>query len=138
MISRPVPRRAAFLLCACSLLVVGGFGRSAGDEPGSKQEPAAKREPAAKAPPLDPLSPEAEKAAQDLQQRLPAGSEARLMLDEILKGKRLGPNDGWFRTAVAQTRFTWKDLAKRYDANHDGKITPEEVQAWDNKIKGKK
>src|SRR5438045_3848838 len=39
-------------------------------------------------------------------------------LDEytaILQGTGLGPNDGWHRRAVAQTRFDWKSVSKRLD-----------------------
>ena len=30
------------------------------------------------------------------------------MYTDILQGSQLGPNDGWFRRAVAQTRFGWE------------------------------
>jgi hypothetical protein len=53
------------------------------------------------------------------------------MLADILQGSQLGPNDGWFRTAVAQTRFDWKATSERLDRNRDGKITREEFAGAD-------
>ena len=83
--------------------------------------------PAPDAPPeeLEPLTPEAQAAADDLQESLPPDSEARAMLDGILAGSRLGPGEGWFKVAVSQTRFGW-EYARRYDADGDGKIAPDE------------
>src|SRR4051812_42151891 len=37
------------------------------------------------------------------------------MLVDILQGSQLGPGDGWFRRAVAQTRFDWKSTRDRLD-----------------------
>src|SRR4051794_23684246 len=37
------------------------------------------------------------------------------MLADILQGSQLGPEDGWFRRALAQTRFDWKSTARRLD-----------------------
>ncbi len=48
------------------------------------------------------------------------------MYTDILKGSQLGPNDGWFRRAVAQTKFDWKATRKRFDRNNDGRIAPQE------------
>jgi thiol-disulfide isomerase/thioredoxin len=48
------------------------------------------------------------------------------MYIDILKGSDLGPNDGWFRTAVAQTRFDWKKTSARLDKSKDGKIEKSE------------
>jgi hypothetical protein len=53
------------------------------------------------------------------------------MLADILQGSQLGPNDGWFRTAVAQTRFDWKATAERFDRNRDGRIAREEFPGSD-------
>lgn len=44
------------------------------------------------------------------------------MMVDILQGSQLGPSDGWFRTAVAQTRYNWDATRERLDANHDGAI----------------
>jgi hypothetical protein len=80
------------------------------------------------APPMpeEELSPEAQEIVSGLKARLPEGAEARLMLDAILDGSQLGPGEGWFRTAVSQTRFTWDTVRRRYDANEDGKIAAAE------------
>jgi len=44
------------------------------------------------------------------------------MYTDILQGSQLGPNDGWFRRAKAQTRFDWNATRKRFDRDGDGKI----------------
>ena len=46
------------------------------------------------------------------------------MASAILKGDDLGPGTAWFHPA--RSRYGWKWLAERMDANHDGAITPEE------------
>ncbi len=48
------------------------------------------------------------------------------MLTAIARGSDMGPGEGWFHSG--QTRYGWKWLAARYDANHDGKITREEFK----------
>jgi hypothetical protein len=53
------------------------------------------------------------------------------MYTDILQGSQLGPNDGWFRRAVAQTRFTWDAARKKYDRDGDGKIARSEFQGSD-------
>jgi Ca2+-binding EF-hand superfamily protein len=73
-----------------------------------------------------PLSPEAQQVADDLTARLPADSEARAMLDHILSGSRLGPGEGWFALAQAQTRFGWEYVQKVYDVDSDERITADE------------
>jgi AhpC/TSA family/EF hand len=50
--------------------------------------------------------------------------EAIEMLSAIVAGGDMGPNSAWFHPA--QSRYSWKWLAERYDKNGDGKITPEE------------
>lgn len=57
---------------------------------------------------------------------------ARVMLDDILKGRRLGPDDGWFRVASSQTRYEWSSLATRYDQNSNEKIERAEFPGGDN------
>lgn len=81
--------------------------------------------------PGDELTPEAQQAAQTLRAQLSADSEAILMLDDILQGKVLGPEDGWFRVALSQTRYDWKTVASRYDGNADGKIDNQEFGGWE-------
>jgi hypothetical protein len=74
------------------------------------------------------LGPEAQKVADLLKSSLPPDSEARAMLDDIVQGSRLGPQDGWFRKAVSQTRFDWDAVQKKYDANKDGRIEAAEFR----------
>jgi thiol-disulfide isomerase/thioredoxin len=56
----------------------------------------------------------------------PNPPESVAMLVDILKGSQLGPNDGWFKTAVAQTRYGWNATRERLDRDGDGRITPQE------------
>jgi hypothetical protein len=53
------------------------------------------------------------------------------MLVDILGGSQLGPEDGWFRKAVAQTRHDWKSVAARLDRDHDGHIARNEFSGSD-------
>lgn len=53
------------------------------------------------------------------------------MYTDILQGSQLGPNDGWFRRAVAQTRFGWDATRKRYDRDGDGKVERKEFPGDD-------
>lgn len=48
------------------------------------------------------------------------------MYIDILQGSQLGPQDGWFRRALAQTRFDWDSIRKRYDHNGDARVSREE------------
>lgn len=48
------------------------------------------------------------------------------MLVDILQGSQLGPEDGWFRRAVAKSRFGWDATRDRLDRDQDGKISREE------------
>lgn len=68
------------------------------------------------------LTQEAAKIVGELRRTLPEDSEAIAMLNDILKGSTLGPEDGWFPLAKSATRFDWQYAAKRYDANSDDKI----------------
>ena len=72
------------------------------------------------------LTPEAQAAVDELRQLLPQESEAIAMLDSILKGNRLGAEDGWFPLAKAQSRFDWNYVCKTYDADADLVIKPTE------------
>lgn len=80
---------------------------------------------------LEPLSPSAQAAREQLERELPKDSEGRAMLDDIVKGSRLSPGDGWFRIAVSQTRFDWKKVAARYDQNGDKLIARDEFPGSD-------
>ena len=53
------------------------------------------------------------------------------MYTDILQGSQLGPNDGWFRRAVAQTRFGWRATRTKYDRDHDGRIVHKEYPGSD-------
>jgi hypothetical protein len=50
--------------------------------------------------------------------------EAVEMFSAIVRGGDMGPNSAWFHPA--QARHDWKWLARRYDKNGDGRITPDE------------
>lgn len=78
-------------------------------------------------PPVPELTPEAQAAAESLKKSLPGDSEARRMLDDILKGAMLGPTDGWFALSKAHTRYPWAALKERFDKNGDGEISREET-----------
>lgn len=75
---------------------------------------------------LPPLTPEADQAVQELRSLLATDSEPLVMLESILEGKRLGPGDGWFRSAVSQTRFPWEDVCQTYDADGDAVVSSSE------------
>ncbi len=51
---------------------------------------------------------EAPRAVAVLEVVWPDHPEWLAMLADILQGSQLGPEDGWFRRAVAQTRFDWE------------------------------
>lgn len=63
-----------------------------------------------------------EAAAQELKKPEAERAEWVDMLIDIVGGSHLGPNDGWFRRALAQTRFGWQQVAKSYDRNGDEEI----------------
>jgi len=56
----------------------------------------------------------------------PSHPEWVAMLVDILDGSQLGPQDGWFRKAVSQTRHDWKATAGRLDRDGDGTVSPAE------------
>ncbi len=53
------------------------------------------------------------------------------MLVGILNDEPMSTNFGWFRTAVAQTRFDWTATRKRYDRDNDGRIARAEFPGGD-------
>lgn len=81
-----------------------------------------------KSPPKVELTPEAQAAADELTKTLPADSEAKRMLDDILKGAQLGPTDGWFALSKSASRYSWPTLTARFDTDKDGRITREELK----------
>ncbi len=58
--------------------------------------------------------------------RAPEHPEWLDMFAAILKGSRLGPGEGWFATAVAQTRFAPEKVLARFDADRDGRLSADE------------
>lgn len=48
------------------------------------------------------------------------------MYTDILMGGGMGPNDGWFRKSVSQTRFSWGWARSRYDLDGDQRVSPSE------------
>ena len=53
------------------------------------------------------------------------------MLTGILEEEPMGPNFGWFRTAVTQTRFDWEATRKHFDRNGDGRVARPEFTGSD-------
>src|SRR5262245_13740339 len=53
------------------------------------------------------------------------------MLADILQGSQLGPGDGWFRTAVSRTRFSWEATRRRWDRDGNERITRDEFPGND-------
>jgi hypothetical protein len=53
------------------------------------------------------------------------------MYSDILQDAPMGPNYGWFRTAVAQTRFDWNSVRKRLDRDGNGTIERPEFAGSD-------
>ena len=83
--------------------------------------------------PRPPASP-AESAADPLKTLSEAWPDRPEWLDmytDILQGSQLGPNDGWFRRAVAQTRFGWDATRKQFDRDGDGKVARAEFPGED-------
>lgn len=62
----------------------------------------------------------------------PGHPEWLAMFAEILDGGQLAPDTGWYRQAVAQTRFDWKWVENRYDRNHDHRIDRSEFSGSSN------
>jgi len=122
--------RLAAALILAGVFTGGNFEAAAQKPTASKRDAAAKRKSkrkqSGKPAKLEPLSKEAQRVADELQKKLPPKSEARLMLDAILKGSRMGPNDGWFGVAKGKSRFGWDYVARSFDRNKDGKVTSRE------------
>ena len=75
---------------------------------------------------VEPLTAEAAAIAEELRSSLDKDSEAIAMLNDIVKGSNLGPEDGWFPLAKVENRFGWDYAVKRYDTNADASISPDE------------
>jgi len=63
---------------------------------------------------------------QGIEAAWPNAPESVAMLSAILQGSQLGPGEGWFKKAVAQTRYDWTATARRLDRDGDGRIGSEE------------
>jgi thiol-disulfide isomerase/thioredoxin len=66
------------------------------------------------------------KPSEILEKAWPAHPEWVAMLVDILQGSQLGPGEGWFKKAVAQTRFGWDTVRKAYDQDGDGSVSRNE------------
>ncbi len=105
---------SAFAL-GCGLFAAGAAAR--GDEPKTSPSPDA-------AAPGNSL-------AKALAEAWPDRPEWLDMYTDIIQGSQLGPNDGWFRRAVAQSRFDWKSTRKRFDRDGDGQVARKEFPGPD-------
>jgi hypothetical protein len=74
---------------------------------------------------------EAAEVAAALQDAWPDHPEWVDMLASILQDEPMGPNYGWFRTAVSQTRFDWNAARKRLDRDGDGRVARAEYPGGD-------
>jgi alkyl hydroperoxide reductase subunit AhpC len=107
MVINSLWKRASHLLAAGVALAI----LVAADEPGKPT-----RQPA-QAPGGD-----AAEVAQALKESWPDHPEWVDMLAAILQDEPMSSTYGWFRTAVAQTRFDWAASRKRFDRDSDGKV----------------
>jgi hypothetical protein len=69
--------------------------------------------------------------AQALQDAWPDHPEWVDMLAAILQDEPMSATYGWFRTAVARTRFDWDATRKRYDRDGDSKVSRAEFPGSD-------
>ncbi len=76
--------------------------------------------------PEDVLSAESLAIVDSMRSQLAKDSEALAMLEDILDGSNLGPEDGWFPLAKPEVRFDWSYVTKKYDTNSDDNISEEE------------
>jgi len=74
---------------------------------------------------------EAAEIAKALQEAWPERPEWLDMYTAILDAEAMGPNYGWFRTAVTQSRFGWDATRKRFDRDGDGRIERKEFPGGD-------
>lgn len=117
-------RPARFVLAWAAAILIAGA-----DDP--KPTPARSNTPvtpAAAQALADGFDPEVAKA---LAESWPDRPEWVDMLADILQGSQMGPNSGWFRTAVTQTRFGWDSTRKRLDRDGDGQISRKEFPGPD-------
>jgi thiol-disulfide isomerase/thioredoxin len=108
-------RASAQLALACALLVPGTLAQGEDAKPSAASQTAST----------------GGAVAQALAEAWPDRPEWLDMYTDILLGSQLGPNDGWFRRAVAQTRFDWEATRKRFDRDGNGRIARAEFPGPD-------
>ena len=69
--------------------------------------------------------------SQTLESDWPDHPEWLAMLADILQGSQLGPTDGWFSKATAQTRYGWDAVRSRLDRDGDGQVARDEFPGPD-------
>ncbi len=92
---------------------------------------AASEEPKAATPTGAPAVGESAEISKILQEAWPDRPEWLDMYTAILADEAMGPNYGWFRTAVTQTRFNWDATRKRFDRDGDNRIARKEFPGRD-------
>ncbi len=110
-------------------LIVGTFALHAvADEPPTRSQ-TTDGKPATQTPVADDesLTAEAQGIADDLRATLPVDSEAIAMLNDIIAGSHLSPEDGWFRLAKSQTRYDWQYASKTFDTDKDAVVKANEL-----------
>jgi len=113
--------RSALAAVAAALLLGADEPRATPSGPSAQGQ-------AATRPLADGIDPEVAKA---LEESWPDRPEWVDMLADILQGSTMGPDSGWFRTAVTQTRFGWDSTRKRLDRDGDGRIARGEFSGPD-------
>jgi hypothetical protein len=109
--------KRTFTLLGASLASAALLGA---DEPGKRPQPSA-----------EPPRSEAAEVRKALNESWPDHPEWVDMLAAILSDEPMTASYGWFRTAVAQTRFDWPATRKRYDRDGDGRIARSEFPGSD-------
>ena len=88
-----------------------------------------------KAPPI-PAGGDSAEVIKALDEAWPDHPEWVDMLTSILQDDNMTANYGWFRTAVAQSRFDWASSKKRYDRDGNGQIERAEFPGSDADFAG--
>ncbi len=83
-------------------------------------------EPKAKPPAQAPAGGSDPEVARALAESWPDRPEWVDMLADILQGGEMGPDSGWFKTAMTQIRFGWDSTRKRLDRDGDGQVARDE------------
>ncbi len=114
LLTRPLPNRLRFAAVVLGIAAWSPIAQAQGPQSSGK-----------------PGEPENVAVARAIEDSWPDRPEWLDMFADILQGSQLGPNDGWFRRAVSQTRFDWKAVNKTYDRDHDGRIARQEFPGSD-------